>query len=473
VTISDLNDRFPIGTFPLPLKKETALPDSAARAATMETLHRGIGAGLDQAPTLKSVRRINNLVSAFHEIRNRRAVGCDGIPYKAYLEPLKYARLDPNFLIAYPELKPFQTIHQSLLFNAYPDPVQTKTIRGGRKVQVGTVRNRIVEGAFARKLTAHFERFFADSSCAFRRGKRPEEVASKIRSLIRQGNHWCWRTDIEKFFASVARDILLKQLDDSILDKQLIEFIFEAISPFQLLGREFVTSGLPTGNALCPLLSNLHLHRFDLACSHLSSFRYVDDILVLGKSRETVEEAKKHIELLLASLGLRLNPKKTDTYDLHRESVVFLGYEFRGGNVYPSDESIEKLERRLRVWGQKAHRDPIPANRSMVSIMKGFVRRFRVGPIRKLFKGIDRRLIPLYPAGVTLTGRWDEIRAIGKSKVNKGVKATNVGLPRGGAASCSTEKARIGLVPTVEKAAGEPGCVQTDSPVPHGTLDGD
>jgi hypothetical protein len=468
MTISDPKDRVPIGRSPLLLKKQAALHDFEAQTTSTETLHRGIGMGFDHAPTLKSVRRWENLEAAFREV-SRRAIGCDGFSYWAYQEPFKYARFNLNFQLAYPELQPLKTIQESLLYNAVPDAVLTKLVKG-RPIQIGTVKNRIVERAFARKLTAHFDRYFAPASCAFRKGKSPELVASQIRSMIRQGARYALKTDIKQFFASTLRAILFKQLLDSVQDEELCTYVFEAISPYQLEERQWTTTGLPQGNGLSPVLSNLYLRRFDLACSHLKYRRFADDILVLANDRETLVEAQNHIALLLANLGLQLNEGKTDIYDLYRQSVVFLGYEIRGGNLYPSEKSIQRLGERLRIWGQRARQIPMVADISMVSIMKGFVRRFRVGPVYQTFRRIDRRLKQDYPEHTSLASLWKDRE---QRNVNRGMANTiNSGLPRGVAAGCSAEKARVGQVPTVGKAAGEQVLVRTGSPAPIGTLDG-
>jgi hypothetical protein len=234
----------------------------------------------------------------------------------------------------------------------------------------------------------------------------------------------------------------------------LIGFIFEAISPFKLVEREFITSGLPTGNGLSPVLSNLHLHRFDLAMEGFNYFRFVDDIVVLADRRETVQEARDRIGLLLSALGLRLNekPEKTRICDLHRQSVVFLGYEIRGGNLYPSEKSILRLERRLRVWGQRALSNPMMADISKASIMKGFVRKFRSGPVRKLFRVLDRTLRQHYPPGVTLTGMLDgRTRNVNGTHGDRGLHASDHAerSAKGQGRSSVTKKALNGRVPVV------------------------
>lgn len=421
--------------------------EDSERLAELYQLYRGIGTGFEKAPTAVSVRKIANLEAALSEI-NKRPIGCDGFPYWAYREPIKYARLDPNFLLAYPSANPIQEIHEQLGFNAYPHPVLIKKTRKGREIQIGTVQNRLIERAFARKLTTHLNPFLPPGCCGFRPGISADQIGVQIRSSIRNGNHFAFRTDIKQFFQSINREILALQLADTLKDKELCEMIFEAISPS--IGRgEFIRSGLPTGSGLSPVLANLHLYRFDLALSRFHYFRYVDDILVLAQDPEVLLQARTLIESLLHALGLRLNSAKTSdgVCDLHRESVIFLGFEIRGGNLYPSKSSVMKLRARLRIWGQKAWKDPMAAVRSQTAILKCFVKRFHIGPVRKLFRRIDRELARYYPVGISLTSRLDEITLTL-------TLSTKTGFTRGKAARLTTEKAHKGQVPAVEGSRG-------------------
>ena len=97
---------------------------------------------------------------------------------------------------------------------------------------------------------------------------------------------------------------------------------------------------------------------------------------------------------------MQLNEEKSFIRDLYRESLVFLGYELRGGNLYPPQEAVDRLQKKMRIRGQEAR----------LTLMKGFVRRYSIGPVRKLFRRIDRSLNQLYPPGISLTGVLDAMQ---------------------------------------------------------------
>jgi hypothetical protein len=203
------------------------------------------------------------------------------------------------------------------------------------------------------------------------------------------------------------------------------------------------TEGLPQGNALSPVLSNIYLNRFDQECECLRYSRYADDILVLGRTKSEVVRALRRIKNLLEPLGLRLNEKKTLIVDLHRRPLTFLGYELSGGNLRPPKKAVLRLQHKLRVRGLEA--------REKINLMQGFVSRYRLGSVRKLFRRIDRELRPYYPAGVSLTGILDDPAGFTKRAV---ISSEVFAGPKGKAACVTAKKARFGQAP-VAVAAGE------------------
>jgi hypothetical protein len=192
-----------------------------------------------------------------------------------------------------------------------------------------------------------------------------------------------------------------KLLRESLADQALCDAILMATSPVVVCGSVSLSrqNGLPQGNGISPLLSNVYLHSVDQACSQLQYFRYADDVLVVGGSRGEAEQVGELICHQVANLGLQLNEKKTRVCDLYRVSVVFLGYELRGGNIYPPAKSILRFRKNLELGGQEARK----------SLMIGFVRRYRIGSVRKLFRRLDRDFRHLYPAGLSLVSLFDSM----------------------------------------------------------------
>jgi len=424
----------------------------------MNRLFQGIGKDRAQAATLNSVRRLKNVNAALREL-NRRPVGIDGIPHVAYVDPLGYSRWNPDILGNIPNFhNPLELIQEAILYYYCYEPDQVERfLVDGREVEAGTVSNRIIERAIARKLSANFDAAFSDSSYGFRPGRSPEMAIRNVREAIRHGAHWAFKTDIEAFFENIDRGILIRQLARSNVDLPLIHLTLAAITS-HLGCCSYRKRGLPQGNIICPVLSNLYLHGFDEACARYKYFRYADDILVLCRTQEECLRAKTSIEKWLTRLHLSLNPNKTVLVDLYRAPVVFLGFEIRGGNLYPPAKTIKTLAEKLEFRGQK-HRK---------GLLESFANRYGVGRVRKLFRRLDRELRQYYPPGITLTGLLERHRRSSKRSGSRR-EPSDVGLPEGEAASYAIEKTSSGRPPQSQQpGAADPK--KSGAPRPKGTL---
>lgn len=385
-------------------------------------------------------------MAALREI-NRRPSAAGGFPYEAYVRPSQYARLDPNIFDAY-DIPPMRYLQEEFVCEYCYEPDETVPINvKGRIVQSGTIANRIIERAIARKLTANIDAYFSDRSWAYRPRRTTQTAILQVRDAVRCGFHWALKTDIEDFFPNINRKLLELQLRRGLADQRLCEVTLRANSPISGR-RKWIelwerTTGLPQGNGLSPFLSNLYLTPVDKACEHLHYYRYADDVLVLGRSFHEVLGALEFFGKLLVQLGLQLNVGKTDILDLHNEPGIFLGYEIRGGNLYPPRKAVLRLEQELRVRGHEARK---------VALMKCFVNRYQIGPVRKQFRRIDRELHQYYPPGVSLTGILDGTAGF-RARVEYDSREV-IAIPKGKAAELTAKKAHPGQVP-VAVAAGE------------------
>jgi len=345
---------------------------------------------------------MKNLKEALKEI-NPRPVGVDGISRMGYKDPIGSLRWDTNLLNLSPHLNPLQSLQEDLAFGWFPDATESFPIEG-RNLERGTVGNRIVERAISRKLVPLLDKYFNNASYAFRPGRSPQAAILAARALIRRGYRWAAKIDFEHFFEHVDREILRQQSLALIADEDLCSAILSAISPILVVRGKSLQrrNGLPEGNGLSPILSNIYLHGLDQACSDLNYFRYADDILVLGRTKLEAEQALQRLQRLAEPLKLKLNMRKKTIRDVYSRPLIFLGYKLCGGNILPPEKAVERLRKKL----QKFRGQPQQGQ----EVMKGFVRRFRVGTVRKFFRRLDRRLLHLYPPGQSLVALLDVMR---------------------------------------------------------------
>lgn len=166
---------------------------------------------------------------------------------------------------------------------------------------------------------------------------------------LRRGDHG-WKVDLSKYFDSVNRETLdatLKAMDtgspvDALVWKHFHDdrvFVNGQLEPRYMAIRQ--------GNALGTLLANLALRDVDerLSAMDVLYLRYADDILVLGPEADKALDALRE---MLGAKGLRLNEKKTTRVDADHP-FTFLGCEIADGMVDMSQESYDRIKRKIRL----------------------------------------------------------------------------------------------------------------------------
>jgi len=138
---------------------------------------------------------------------------------------------------------------------------------------------------------------------------------------------YVFEADIKGFFPSVSHDWLL---DNVPMDKLILgEFLRAGFMERSLLHE--TPEGFPQGSPISPPLANLALNGLEevLRKRDFLTVRYADDFVVLGKSREKLNNiARVLIEKFLAKRGLELHPEKTGICSIE-DGYDFLGYRFR------------------------------------------------------------------------------------------------------------------------------------------------
>jgi RNA-directed DNA polymerase len=113
--------------------------------------------------------------------------------------------------------------------------------------------------------------------------------------------------------------------------------------------------GISLGCPLSPLIGAFFLHRLDVAMERLGLFyvRFMDDVLVLARSRWQLRRAVKVVNQALAALSLEKHPDKTFVGRIER-GFDFLGYHFsRVGLTVAAKTIANFIEKASRLYEQK------------------------------------------------------------------------------------------------------------------------
>lgn len=224
-----------------------------------------------------------------------------------------------------------------------------------REVWAASFRDRVVHHLLYNRIAPRFHSGFIADSCACIPGRGTlygaRRLEAKIRSITQNWSRPAFylKLDLANFFVSIdkriVRDLLAArisepwwmQLAETILfhDPRQSVAIHGApstlakIPPHKSLFNQPAYLGLPIGNLSSQFFANVLLDALDQHCKHdlraRHYIRYVDDFLLLHESPQWLRTALTDIEAWLpATLGVRLNPKKTILQPIAR-GVDFVG----------------------------------------------------------------------------------------------------------------------------------------------------
>ena len=297
---------------------------------------------------------MNNVAFAVRQLsktKGRMAKGQDGTNYQT-LENYSIAELSE--------------IVKDRLLNKKMDYVRRTYIPKGksgkmRPLGICSVWDKLVEKCIQLVIEPYCETRFVNSSFGFREQVSQHNALAKVKNQC-QTMPFVLSVDLQNYFGTIDPQIAYREMwHIGIKDQVILNYVYRFIKKgyFEDSCRHEDPLGAPQGSSLGPLISNLYLHRFDVwlkdqgDCWHdktLKKFhdpgnkrrnlgrtnlkvgihvRFADDILVLCKDRGDAERFRISItKYLTANMKLKINEEKTKIYDLTKECMKYLGYEF-------------------------------------------------------------------------------------------------------------------------------------------------
>lgn len=205
----------------------------------------------------------------------------------------------------------------------FPPPVKAVEIpkphgSGTRILGVPTVADRIAQTVVAARIEAAVEPVFHPDSYGYRPGRSQLDAVAACRKRCWKKD-WAIDLDVEKFFDSVRRDLIVKAVQAHTDLPWVLLYVKRWLAaPLQrpdgtLLERD---RGTPQGSSVSPVLANLFMHyAFDtwLARNYpgVQFERYADDAVVHCASKRQAELVLAAIGTRMEQVGLRLHPAKT------------------------------------------------------------------------------------------------------------------------------------------------------------------
>ena len=254
-----------------------------------------------------------------------------------------------------------------------------------REIFAASFRDRVVHHLLVREVEIIGEKIFIFDTFSCRKNKGTHLAIKRLKKFIGKAtkNHrrklFYIQLDVSGFFMAINHHILyslFKKLvskqnksyqwkEDILWLAKTIIFhkptknyiikgdpsLFELIPPRKSLFESPEGRGLPIGNYSSQFFANLYLNELDqfikreLKCKYY--IRYVDDLVLLDKSKERLKCLRDKINLFLKeNLDLGLNLNKTKLQPISK-GIDFLGYFVKPTHILVRQRVVKKLKQKL------------------------------------------------------------------------------------------------------------------------------
>ena len=205
-----------------------------------------------------------------------------------------------------------------------------------RPLSIPAVRDRIVQAATKIVLEPIFEADMLPCSFGFRPKRGQHDALQVLVDETFRGRRWVVETDIADCFSAIPHDRLIQAIQERVVDQSVLKLL-RAMLRAGVMESGVVRhpdTGTPQGGVISPLMCNVYLHRLDRAWDTRTFgvlVRFVDDLVVVCKSRQQAQAALTRLRQLLADLGLAPKEAKTRIVELvvDGEGFDFLGFHHR------------------------------------------------------------------------------------------------------------------------------------------------
>ena len=150
---------------------------------------------------------------------------------------------------------------------------------------------------------------------------------------------------------------------EKINDQSFLKLLKDHLTRLVWKNGEYLTidQGISLGCSLSPLLSAIYLKELDKAFERKNVYylRYMDDWVVLAKTKNNLRNAVKTAYKILAKLKLKMHPDKTFIGRIAK-GFNFLGFLFKPEGLQVCNEAIHRaITKSLQLYEQGASKKRI------------------------------------------------------------------------------------------------------------------
>lgn len=222
-----------------------------------------------------------------------------------------------------------------------------------RVIMASEYRDRIVHQWYVENfIKPYFVPQFIITSYAGIEGRGMHKASKDVQKGMRSArykweNYYIVKLDIQKYFQNIDKSILWEILKRKIKDRKLLWLTREIILSTD------GTCSLPLGNYTSQMFANIYLNELDQYAKHILKcryyYRYMDDIVILVKSKTDAKAIYSKIEQYVVSkLKLKLNSKSRIFRGT--QGVNFCGYKINEKRLKIRNSSKIRMKRKLKQY---------------------------------------------------------------------------------------------------------------------------
>ncbi|SFT73596.1 RNA-directed DNA polymerase [Halomonas saccharevitans] len=222
-----------------------------------------------------------------------------------------------------------------------------------REILAAPYRDRVAQHAVCRVCGPIWDRGMIHDSYACREGKGTHVGADRVeqwlRGMVATGETWVLKMDVSKYFFSIRHDLAKAVVRDKIRCPETLRII-DTVIDSTADPADPAPVGIPVGNLTSQWIANLVGNRIDQWAKREMGLRryarYMDDMVVLVRSKEEALALRDAFEDKLASMGMRFS--KASVLPASR-GVNFLGYRIWPHKRLLRKDSVRRIKRSLRA----------------------------------------------------------------------------------------------------------------------------
>lgn len=308
-------------------------------------------------------------------------------------------------MAAIDELKNLKNYKASPVLRVYI-PKSNKTLR---PLGIPTMKDRSVQTLWTYALSPIAEHESDTRSYGFRVFRCTADAAVYLKLMISSytaTRRWVLEADIKKFFDTVDHNWLYENIP--MKKSVLKQFLKAGFMEKNVLMQ--TTEGFPQGGSISPMIANMVLNGLqDALGKEYLTTRYADDFVVLGKTREMLQDdAIPRIKKFLKPRGLTLNKEKTCITNIS-DGFDFLGFNFREypdksrikgtkqgiGLIKPSASKIKDFKKKLTILVRNNKKPLFSLIQLLNETLRGWAEYYCISTAKKVFSAVGKHMFTL------------------------------------------------------------------------------